>query len=116
MIDRVSRSARSRRASVVLGLLPRAFWSVAADPVLLLLAAVVAGLAATPLSARAASTPVALVTAEPENELIAVDLSSARILRRVRLPSDPEYVGVERATVVVVSGRAGAVSLLAWPS
>ena len=69
-----------------------------------------------PLSARAAAGPVALVTAETENELVAVNLVSGQILKRVSLPSDPEYVGVDGATVVVVSGRAGAVSLLGWPS
>jgi DNA-binding beta-propeller fold protein YncE len=75
-----------------------------------------AALAGAPLPARAGAGPVALVTAETENELVAVDPASGTILKRVVLPSDPEYVGVERAVVVAVSGRAGAVSLLAWPS
>jgi hypothetical protein len=64
----------------------------------------------------AAVHPVALVTAETENELVAVNPDTGQILKRVSLPADPEYVGVKGATVVVVSGRAGAVSLLAWPS
>ena len=71
---------------------------------------------AVPSSADVSPRPVALVTAETENQLIAVDPDSGRVLRRVSLPSDPEYVGVDRATVLVVSGRGGAVSFLAWPS
>ena len=68
-------------------------------------------------AARSASVgPVALVTAETENELIAIDARSGRVLKRVSLPADPEYVGVSGGTVVAVSGRAGAVSLLGWPS
>jgi len=65
---------------------------------------------------HAAVHPVALVTAETENELLAVDPDTGQILKRVSLPADPEYVGIKGATVVVVSGRAGAVSLLGWPS
>jgi DNA-binding beta-propeller fold protein YncE len=81
------------------------------------LALAVVFLLAVPLApGRAAVRPVALVTAETENELVAVDPDTGQILRRVSLPADPEYVGVKGATVVVVSGRAGAVSLLAWPS
>ena len=80
---------------------------------------VVAVVMAVPLGAAARSAsggPVALVTAETENELIAIDPGSGRVLRRVSLPADPEYVGVSGGTVVAVSGRAGAVSLLGWPS
>ena len=84
-----------------------------------LFAVVVVALLALPSGAVARSArggPVALVTAETENELIAVDPRSGRVLRRVSLPADPEYVGVSGDTVVAVSGRAGAVSLLRWPS
>jgi DNA-binding beta-propeller fold protein YncE len=54
-------------------------------------------------------TPVALVTAETENELIAVSL---RVLRRVSVPDDPQNVVADEQTVVVVSPGAGAVTLL----
>jgi DNA-binding beta-propeller fold protein YncE len=53
--------------------------------------------------------PVALVTAETENELIAV---SSRVLRRVSVPDDPQNVVADEQTVVVVSPGAGAVTLL----
>jgi hypothetical protein len=59
--------------------------------------------------------PVALVTAEQQNELLAVALPQGRVVRRVSLPDDPENVVVgpgPMATVVVLSSKAGAVSLL----
>lgn len=58
-------------------------------------------------------TPIALVTAETENELLAVDLSRGKIVRRLRLPAQPENVDVRPVgTFVVVSTRAGAVTLI----
>jgi DNA-binding beta-propeller fold protein YncE len=62
-------------------------------------------------SAPAGGSPVALVTAETLNELIAVELPSGRILKRLSLPADPENVEVG-AVAVVVSARAGAVTLV----
>ena len=71
-------------------------------------------------SASAASSggnPVALVTAEQQNQLLAVELSSGKVLRRVSLPMDPQNViGGPGTTTVVVSPAAGAVSLLDWRS
>ncbi|MDX6514320.1 MAG: hypothetical protein QOE36_3824 [Gaiellaceae bacterium] len=80
-----------------------------------------AALSALPAAAapRHASggTPVALVTAEGQNELLAVSLPRGPILRRVRLPADPENVDVlPNGPAVVVSTKAGAVSILAWRS
>jgi DNA-binding beta-propeller fold protein YncE len=78
-----------------------------------------ATLLAVPIGAAARSEsgrPIALVSAETENELIAIDPRSGQVLRRVVLPADPEYVGVTGSTIVAVSGRAGAVSFLSWPS
>jgi DNA-binding beta-propeller fold protein YncE len=75
--------------------------------------------AATPfaLARPAGGTPVALVTAETDSDLLAVSLANARILRRVHLPADPENVDVHPAgPAVVVSSRAGAVTILAWRS
>jgi YVTN family beta-propeller protein len=79
----------------------------------LLLGALLA-LAAPASGARSGGTPVALVTAETLNQLIAVELPSGRVLRRIALPADPQNVearpGVRIA--VVVSVRAGVVSLV----
>jgi DNA-binding beta-propeller fold protein YncE len=62
-------------------------------------------------------TQVALVTAESENELIAVSLPDGKVLRRVRLASDPETIaaGVS-GPAIVVSPRSGTVTILAWRS
>jgi DNA-binding beta-propeller fold protein YncE len=56
--------------------------------------------------------PIALVTAEAENRIVAVDLRTGRILRYVSLPADPENVVSSSGAVVVVSTTAGAVTLL----
>ncbi|MDX6515475.1 MAG: hypothetical protein QOH73_1141 [Gaiellaceae bacterium] len=53
-------------------------------------------------------TPVALVTAEAQNELLAVDLDSGKVVQRVRLPAQPENID----GLAVVSTKGGAVSLL----
>ena len=59
-------------------------------------------------------TPVALVTAEKQNQLVAVELPSGKVLRRLTLPADPENVDARPGvgTAVVVSARAGAVTLV----
>lgn len=82
------------------------------------LAAALTLLVAGGADARArGGAPVALVTAEKQNELLAVSLPDGAILRRVRLPADPENVDVGPAgPAVVVSARGGAVTLLAWRS
>jgi hypothetical protein len=69
-------------------------------------------------AARLGGAPVALVTAESQNQLVAVELPSGRILRRLAMPTDPENVevdpgfGLAPGTAVVVSARAGAVTLV----
>jgi DNA-binding beta-propeller fold protein YncE len=66
-------------------------------------------------SASAGSTGgtwVALVTAEQQNELVAVELSSGKVVRRVSLPADPQNVAVTWRATVVVSTSAGAVTVL----
>ena len=61
--------------------------------------------------------PVALVTAETENALLAVSLQDGRIIRRVALPADPENIEVGNGgTAVLMSTKAGAVTLLDWRS
>jgi DNA-binding beta-propeller fold protein YncE len=71
---------------------------------------------ATSTSAReTGGTPVALLTAERQNQLIAVELPTGKVLRRVTLPADPQNVGAlvgRSRTVLVVSAAAGAVTLL----
>ena len=57
-------------------------------------------------------TPVALVTAETENELIAVSFPDGKVLRRVRVPADPQNVVANQKVAVVVSPGSGAVSIL----
>jgi hypothetical protein len=56
--------------------------------------------------------PVALVTAETENQLLAVDLPSGRIFHRWRMPADPQNVEAYAGQVAVVSAKAGAVTLI----
>jgi DNA-binding beta-propeller fold protein YncE len=57
-------------------------------------------------------SPIALVTAETQNQLIAVDLPSGHILRRLSLPADPQNIEVTGNTAIVISPRAGAVTLV----
>jgi DNA-binding beta-propeller fold protein YncE len=86
-------------------------------PILALLAATAAVAANSLTAARDGGMPVALVTTETENALLAVSLDNGHILRRVALPADPEnVVAVVGVTVVVVSARGHAVSLLDWRS
>jgi DNA-binding beta-propeller fold protein YncE len=68
-------------------------------------------------AARLGGEPVALVTAEMQNRLVVVDLSSGRVLQRLRMPADPQNVETAETNDagVVVSTRAGAVTLLALP-
>jgi streptogramin lyase len=68
-------------------------------------------------AARGGGSPVALVTAETQNQLLAIALPSGKVLRRLRMPNDPEDVAVVGAGhAVVVSPRAGAVTVLSTPS
>jgi len=74
-------------------------------------------LAALVLATSASAAPtggnaVALITAERQNQLIAVELSSGRVLARVSLPADPQGVAVAQKKVVVASPASGAVTLL----
>src|SRR5438874_7954322 len=60
--------------------------------------------------------PEALVTAESENRVIAVDPVTGRVERRIAVAADPEFVAADRSHAVVVSPAAGAVTVLALPS
>jgi protein MpaA len=67
---------------------------------------------ATTKTPLAAAGPRALVTAETENRLLAVDVGSGRIVRRWTLPADPENVEAYAGQAAVVSTKAGAVTIL----
>jgi len=60
--------------------------------------------------------PVALVTSERENQLLALSLPGGRVIRRIRLAPDPTTVAAgPGGPVVAVSPGSGAVTLLSWP-
>ncbi|MGB2875067.1 MAG: YncE family protein [Gaiellaceae bacterium] len=67
-----------------------------------------------PAASRAAAGrgPIALVTAESQNQLLAIDVDSGRIIRRLAMPADPENVEAYAGEAAVVSARGGAVTLL----
>lgn len=72
---------------------------------------------ATASGRRNGGLPVALVTAETQNELLAVSLPDGRVVRRVRLASDPENVASRaNGPAVVVSAKGHTVSVLDWRS
>jgi len=63
----------------------------------------------------AGGSPVALVTAETENEVLAVSLPGGKVLRRVHL-HDPQTVVAGAAGPAVVVSPSGTVTILAWRS
>jgi DNA-binding beta-propeller fold protein YncE len=63
-------------------------------------------------AASKGGVPVALVSAEAQNQLVAVELPSGRVLQRLHMPADPQNVVASQAVAVVVSTRAGAVTLV----
>jgi DNA-binding beta-propeller fold protein YncE len=67
-------------------------------------------------SARGGGSPVALVTAGTQNALLAISLPDGRVLKRLRMPADPESVAVVGNRAVVISPRAGAVTVVSTPS
>jgi DNA-binding beta-propeller fold protein YncE len=78
-----------------------------------------AGSRAVTVSARPAARLLparaqALIAAETENQLLVADLPGGRVIRRIRLPDDPENVASsgKGGVVVVVSSGAGKVTLL----
>jgi DNA-binding beta-propeller fold protein YncE len=92
-----------RRLGVVFGLLFLALGSLAMLGV------------GTARARVAGGTPVALVTAESENEVLAVSLPGGKVLRRVHLP-DPEAIAAEPNGEAVVVSPEGTVTLLDWRS
>ena len=78
-----------------------------------LVVAAVALLAPSSQAARGGGTPVVLVTAETINQLLVAD---GHVLKRLRMPADPENVEAGARDAVVVSPRAGAVTLVGVPA
>jgi DNA-binding beta-propeller fold protein YncE len=69
-------------------------------------------LATSASAANTGGTPVALVTAERQDKLIAIELSTGKVVRRVSMPDDPQNVDSSWRMTAVVSTRAGAVTLV----
>lgn len=63
-------------------------------------------------AAEQGGVPVALVTAETQNQVVEVELPTGRILGRLHVPADPQNVVATSSLAVVVSTRAGAVTLV----
>lgn len=63
----------------------------------------------------AGGTPVALVTAESENEVLAVSLPGGKVLRKVHLP-DPQAIAADPGGQAVVVSPEGTVTVLDWRS
>jgi len=61
---------------------------------------------------RGDTSTVAIVTAEHQNEVLAVALPSGTVRRRAALPAGPENVAIGLHKIVVASPDAGAVTLL----
>ena len=73
-------------------------------------------LAAAASSARqAGGSPVALVTAETANEVLAISLPGGQVLRRVQL-HDPQAIAAAASGAAVVVSPSGTVTLLAYHS
>jgi DNA-binding beta-propeller fold protein YncE len=81
--------------------------------VLLPLAAL--ALAAGASARTAGGLPVALVTAETENEVLAVSLPAGKVLRRVHV-HDPQTIAAGTTGPAVVVSPSGTVTILAWRS
>ena len=64
-------------------------------------------------AARAGGSPVALVTAESANEVLAVSLPDGKVLRRVHV-RDPQSIAARQLGPAVVVSPSGTVTLLAW--
>ena len=82
-------------------------------------ALLVLAILALPAASHAASQggePVALVTAETENQLVVVDLPSGWVKKRLPMPAGPENVEATTHAAVVVSARGGAVTVVDLPS
>ena len=69
-------------------------------------------LASSASAGRTGGTPVAIVTAEQQNAVFAVELPSGKVLRQASVAADPQNVAIGRDAIVVVSPATGTVTLL----
>lgn len=81
--------------------------------VVLALLAPAVGSTPAPSADLVRDTPVALVTAETADEVLAVSLPGGRVLRRVHV-HDPQAIAAHASGPAVVVSPSGAVTLLAW--
>lgn len=79
----------------------------------MLLLLVAAALPTAAVAGRQGGSPVALVTAENSNQVIAVSLPSGNVLRRVHL-HDPVTIAARATGPAVVVSPSGTVTILAW--
>jgi DNA-binding beta-propeller fold protein YncE len=77
----------------------RSFLAAAAAPLVL-------GTTPDALARTAGGTPLALVTADLEASVVAVDLSTGRVLRRLRVPGDPRSIEAVGAVGALVAHTA----------
>lgn len=63
-------------------------------------------------AAATGGTPVALVTAERQNQLLVVGLPAGAVEKRLPMPADPQNVEANQQVAVVVSTRVHAVTLV----
>ncbi len=66
--------------------------------------------------ARAAADPLALVTADTDSSVVAVDPFRGRVLRRIATHPDPRSIELVGETAVIAHTAVGAVTLLHGPS
>lgn len=63
-------------------------------------------------AAPSGGTPVAFVSAERASQLVAVDLTTGKVIARIRTPAGPHNVAEQVRWVIVTSPPAGAVTLV----
>jgi DNA-binding beta-propeller fold protein YncE len=93
--------ARSR----IRGMDRRRFLAAAAAPL-------VAGVAPEAFARGLGGTPLALVTADLESSVVAVDLSSGRVARRIRTPADPRSIEAVAGGALVAHTALGRLTLV----
>src|SRR6266700_3432205 len=71
-----------------------------------------ASLVVAPRALAASRAPVALVTADLESQLVAVDLSNGHVIRRIETLASPRGIETVGSTAVVTHWDVGAVSVV----
>ena len=84
----------------------REFLTAAATPLVL-------GVAPPAFARRSGGLPLALVTADLESSIVAVELPSGRVYRRLQTPSDPRSIeSIGGTAAIVAHTSSGHVSLI----